>query len=58
MGWLDFDKVRYWDIRRMHNFPIIEKPRQKAAPSDWRNRPDSLSMIAGDVAQAQLNKDA
>jgi len=27
MGYLEFDGVRYWDIRRMQNFSIIEKPK-------------------------------
>lgn len=24
MGYIEFDKVRYWDIRRMQNFGLIE----------------------------------
>mmetsp|Transcript_15116 Transcript_15116/g.19117 ORF Transcript_15116/g.19117 Transcript_15116/m.19117 type:complete len:141 (+) Transcript_15116:1937-2359(+) len=28
MGWIEFDRVRYWDIRRMNNFALLEKPRE------------------------------
>ena len=58
MGYIDFDGVRYWDIRRMQNFGIIEPPIEKVLPSDWRNRTDTRALQAGDVEQAQINKDA
>lgn len=57
MGWIEFDKVRYWDIRRMHNFNIIEAPLDKVIKSDWRNRSDTRALLGGDVPQAQINKD-
>ena len=52
MGYLEFDGVRYWDIRRMQNFEIIEPAQSKVLKSDWRNRIDTMSLQAGDVVQA------
>ena len=58
MGYIDFDGVRYWDIRKQQNFGIIDTARSKAAKSDWRNRTDTIAHLAGDMEQAQINKDA
>lgn len=49
MGWLEFDGVRYWDIRKMQNFPIIEPAQDKVIKSDWRNRSDSMQRLAGNT---------
>ena len=57
MGYLEFDGVRYWDIRKMQNFPIIEAPLNKVLGSDWRNRIDTRALLAKDVVLAQTNKD-
>jgi len=44
MGYIDFDGVRYWDIRKMQNFDIIAPPVNKVLPSDWRNRTDTTAL--------------
>ena len=44
MGWLEFDGVRYWDIRRMQNFALQELPMDKALRSDWRWRTDTRAL--------------
>ena len=58
MGYIEFDGERWWDIRAMQNFSILEPPLEKVLPSDWRNRSDTRSLVANDVVQAQVNKDA
>jgi len=58
MGYIDFDRQRYWDIREMHNFAVIDTDlKTEALPSDCRNRIDSLKLLEGDVEEAQTNKD-
>ena len=57
MGYIEFDGIRYWDIRRMLNFDLIEPPLEKVLHSDWRNRSDTRALLAGDVVLAQTNKD-
>ena len=52
MGWIAFDGKRYWDIRRMNNFGLIEPPKEKVLFSDWRNRTDTCALLDGDVAYA------
>ena len=58
MGWVAFDGVRYWDIRRMQNFALVEPALDKVIKSDWRNRTDTQAHLAGDMVTAQINKDA
>ena len=48
MGYIEFDGVRYWDVRRMRNFGIIEEPKEKCINSDWRNRSDTQALQAKD----------
>ena len=58
MGYIEFDGVRYWDIRKARAFGLIEDDYNLALESDWRKRIDSVEMRNKDVDQAQINKDA
>ena len=44
MGFVDFNKVRYWDIRDMDQlwFPIEGLNVEKSLPSDSQRRIDSI----------------
>lgn len=44
MGYLEFDGVRYWDIRNMQNFALLEPPLEEVIFSDWRNRTDTRAL--------------
>ena len=48
MGYIEFDGVRYWDIRKMQNFDLIEPPLEKVLDSDWRKRTDTQAKLTGD----------
>ena len=48
MGYIEFDGVRYWDIRKMQNFDLVEPALKKVLDSDWRKRTDTQSKLAGD----------
>jgi len=52
MGYVEFDKVRYWDIRHMNNFHIIAPTIDNVIKSDWRNRSDTKAMLEGDIERA------
>lgn len=55
-GYIEFDGVRYWDARDTVKFKV--NPREKnILPSDSRYRADLISFIAGDVDEAQANKE-
>jgi hypothetical protein len=41
MGYIEFDGVRYWDIRKCPNFKLIDYDLDQVLKSDWRNREDS-----------------
>jgi len=60
MGYMDFDQVRYFDVRKMDNYPLEDLPRDSKDPicltSDSRNRADLTELDAGRVEQAQTNK--
>ena len=58
MGYLEFDGERWWDVRKMVNFPIIDLEVDQSLKSDWRNRTDTRALRAGDVEEAQVCKDA
>ena len=58
MGYIEFDGVRYFDIRRADSFKVVDKELDECLSSDWRKRTDSMSLREGDVEQAQVNKDA
>jgi len=48
-GYLDFDGVRYWDVREETNYQIkgVEFGSVDCTPSDCRLRPDSISVKQG-----------
>lgn len=66
MGYIDFDGVRYWDVRQQVNYPPFDLPKTETAlpggktrlvlPSDTTYRSDSLTLADGDVGEAQLRK--
>ena len=53
-GYIDFDKVRYWDVREESNYRIkgVDLESKDCIPSDCRLRPDSMSLKSGDIDQA------
>lgn len=59
MGFADFDKQRYWDIREMDQvwFPIVQLDQSKTLMSDSKKRLDSITLRTGDVAAAQAVKE-
>ena len=66
MGYIDFDGQRFWDIRKQVNYLPVDISKQEKAiqggvlplvlPSDTTYRPDSRTLQAGDVEEAQLRK--
>lgn len=58
MGYMDFNKVRYWDIREQAQiwFPVSAMG-SKSLPSDSTKRLDSVTLRTGDVDQAQIQKE-
>lgn len=53
MGYIDFDGIRYWDVREQVNYTIKGADLEKEAlPSDSRKRIDSVAYKAGDMVQA------
>ena len=68
MGYLDIDGKRYFDVREQNIQPIIpftndnnlqtDGSKVYCMQSDSRLRIDSLQLEAGDVVQAQTNKEA
>ena len=53
MGYIDFDGVRYWDVREQVNYYVKGVDLEKLAlPSDSRKRIDSVTYKAGDMVQA------
>lgn len=59
MGFCDFDKKRYWDIRDCEKiwFPILQLDESKCLASDSKFRKDSLTLKSGDVVLAQTVKE-
>lgn len=59
MGFADFDKQRYWDIREMDQvwFPIVQLDESKTLMSDSKKRLDSITLRTGDIAAAQVVKE-
>ena len=55
MGFADFNKVRYWDIREMEKvwFPIRRFEPHQVLESDSVKRLDSITLKSGDVVAAQ-----
>ena len=58
MGFIDFDKVRYYDIREKQHihFPIQAKG-DTSLPSDSSRRKDSRILASGDIKAAQAAKE-
>ena len=53
MGYIDFDGLRYWDVREQVNYFIKGVDLDKGAlPSDSRPRIDTVAYKAGDMVQA------
>jgi len=44
MGYLEFDGVRYWDIRTCPTYKVFGIEVEKSLNSDWRKRTDTLSL--------------
>lgn len=58
MGYIDFDGVRYYDVREKAaiHFPIYAKG-TASLPSDSTKRSDTTTLQTGDVAAAQIAKE-
>jgi hypothetical protein len=54
VGFCDFDKVRYWDVRTCEKMPM-SKPRNLLR-SDSSFRPDSIALAKKDIPTAQAAK--
>ena len=55
MGYIDFDKIRYWDLRDEEQFPKHFKPEHPdpdALPSDSSHRGDRLLLCEFDYEAA------
>lgn len=59
MGFVDFNKVRYWDIRETEKiwFPIVKHTPDQTLMSDSDKRIDSNTLKGGDMAAAQIAKE-
>lgn len=60
MGYIDFDKIRYWDLRDEDQFPKHFKPDYPdpdALPSDSMKREDRLLLCEDDYEAAQNEKE-
>lgn len=53
MGFIDFDGLRYWDIRERANiwFPVSPQG-ERSLPSDSTKRQDSIILASGDAQGA------
>ena len=64
LGYIEFDGVRYWDLRETVIQTVDGVPFEEQAsmglvlPSDCRLRPDSIELKEGRVDEAQTNKNA
>ncbi|CEM02035.1 unnamed protein product [Vitrella brassicaformis CCMP3155] len=57
LGYLDFDNVRYWDIRTTPNYPLLPVADEALLQSDSTLREDLLLLTEGRVRAAQEAKD-
>jgi len=57
MGYVDFNGLRYYDIRELPQIACKVHDVANSLESDAGKRPDSIMMVLGDVEQAQENKD-
>ena len=59
-GYVDFDGVRYFDIREVdavyHKFKSA--PSKETLPSDSTKRKDAIQLLMNNVEQAQIEKEA
>ena len=54
MGYIDFDGIRYWDVRDQVNYKVQGVDLEKyTVKSDCRFRNDSLEHKKGNMVQAQ-----
>ena len=54
MGYIDFDGIRYWDVRDQVNYKVQGVDLEKyTIKSDYRFRNDSLEHKNGNMVQAQ-----
>ena len=59
MGYLDFDGVRYWDVRERDKWYFkLDDFEHRCLPSDARRRPDVIALAIKGVEEAQVEKDA
>lgn len=56
MGYIEFDNKRYWDVRDQQLYEIKGLPLEQVLESDSRKRKDSQALLAGDVDDAQNQK--
>ena len=58
MGYLDFDGVRYWDVREIDKWYFKLKDWEAdALPSDSSRRSDIVTLKTKNAALAQIEKD-
>lgn len=58
MGFVDFDGVRYWDLRDSNDFMYFPiSLGKKSLESDSTKRSDSVTLALGDVVHAQAEKE-
>lgn len=58
MGYMDFDKKRYYDTREAQTVYYAPTPKAALAlPSDSTKRVDSITLASGAMQEAQLKKE-
>lgn len=58
MGFIDFDGVRYWDLRDSDDYMYFPVPfNKRSLESDSTKRSDSVTLATGDVERAQVEKE-
>ena len=59
MGFFDFDKIRYWDIREKTNtWMKVINDDPNSLPSDAKRRKDSIALQTSTHEEAQVEKEA
>ena len=59
MGYIDFDNVRYWDVREVNHWYFkVEDFEPDCLPSDCSRRQDVIMLAIKGVEEAQTEKDA
>ena len=49
MGFMNFDGIRYWDVRDSPKYDVQPVPLENALASDCRCRIDSIALFSGDT---------